>query len=410
MKGLGLALNSKRVLVVARRVVRQLKRDRRTIGLITFAPIFLMILFGYALSGEMSGINLGIVDFGGQDDLRDHLASVDDFDLLRLGSESDAEKLIVEGRLHGAVVMRDWEVRILLDGSSPQISSSIMAEVRGGLLSNSGLQNGERGGGEGESGGAVNVASLGRDGGIGGVGGEGIFGSDVGVGRYGALGEYSAVRAKSPEIVQRYIYGYDLEMMDSVGPAVLGLVVFFFTFITAAISFLRERTQGSLEKFMVSPLSRPEMVAGYLLGFSLFALLQSATTFLVVVFVFGVPMNGNPITAFAVILLLGAGALVLGAFFSNFAKTEFQVVQFIPMVILPQVVLSGVWWPLESIPAFIRPISYILPLTYSSDALRAVMLKGAGISEILVPDLLFLLAFFVIAFGAATLMLKREVG
>jgi ABC-2 type transport system permease protein len=331
----------------------------------------------------MSGINLGIVDYGGQDALRDYLASVDDFALLHLGSESDAEKLIVDGRLHGAVVIRGEVVRILLDGSSPQISSSIMAEVRNGLLPQDGLPNGGRGGG--------------GDGGLGG------FGSDGGVGSDGGINT-------GPEIVQRYVYGYDLEMMDSVGPAVLGLVVFFFTFITAAISFLRERTQGSLEKFMVSPLSRPEMVAGYLLGFSLFALLQSATTFLVVVFVFGVPMNGNPLTAFAVILLLGAGALVLGAFFSNFAKNEFQVVQFIPIVILPQVVLSGVWWPLEAIPAFIRPISYVLPLTYSSDALRAVMLKGAGVSEILVPDLLFLLAFFVIAFGAATLMLKREVG
>jgi ABC-2 type transport system permease protein len=372
MTGLDLTLNSKRVLVVARRVVRQLKRDRRTIGLITFLPIFLMILFGYALSGEMSGINLGIVDYRSQDDLTEHLASVDDFDLLRLGSESDAERLIVDGRLHGAVVIRDDEVRVLLDGSSPQITSTIMAEVKNGLLPKTGHLR------------SVSGAS--------------------------SLGEYSAVEAATPEIVQRYVRGYDLEMMDSVGPAVLGLVVFFFTFITAAISFLRERTQGSLEKFMVSPLTRPEMVAGYLLGFSLFALLQSATTLLVVVFVFGVPMNGNPLTAFAVLLLLGSGALVLGAFFSNFAKTEFQVVQFIPMVILPQVVLSGVWWPLESIPAFIRPISYILPLTYSSDALRAVMLKGAGVPDILVPDLLFLVGFFVISFALATLMLKREVG
>ncbi len=389
-------LNGKRVLVVARRVVRQLKRDRRTIGLITFLPIFLMILFGYALSGEMSGINLGIVDYGGQDDLKDHLASVDDFALLFLGSESDAERLIVEGRLHGAVVIGEEgdEVRVLLDGSSPQITNSIMAEVRAGLTS-------------GET----------PEGAVGG-GADGSGMAEVGIKKYGAVGGYGASGVSggsggfegSPEIVKRYIYGYDLEMMDSVGPAVLGLVVFFFTFITAAISFLRERTQGSLEKFMVSPLSRPEMVAGYLLGFSLFALLQSATTFLVVVFVFDVPMNGSPLTAFATILLLGAGALVLGAFLSNFAKTEYQVVQFIPMVILPQVVLSGVWWPLESIPAFIRPISRILPLTYSSDALRAVMLKGAGISDILVPDLVFLVGFFVIVFGAATLMLKREVG
>ena len=81
-----------------------------------------------------------------------------------------------------------------------------------------------------------------------------------------------------------------------------------------------------------------------------------------------------------------------------------------PMVILPQVVLSGVWWPLESIPAFIRPISCILLLTYSSDALRAVMLKGAGVSDILVPDLVFLAGFFAASFIGATMMLKREVG
>ena len=405
---MGPKINSRRVLVVARRVVRQLKRDRRTIGLITLAPVFLMILFGYDLSGEMAGINLGVVDLGGQDALRDHLATVDDFDLLRLGSESDAERLIVEGRLHGAVVIRGEEVRVLLDGSSPQITASIMTEVKNGLLPLKGLQNGGRMdvGGELED---VEGGWLGGDGIVGGSSGPGGLGSDGDIGICAALGGYGGPGA-APEVVQRYIRGYDLEMMDSVGPAVLGLVVFFFTFITAAISFLRERTQGSLEKFMVSPLSRPEMVAGYLLGFSLFALLQSATTLLVVVLAFGVPMEGSPLTAFGVILLLGAGGLVLGAFLSNFAKTEFQVVQFIPIVILPQVVLSGVWWPLESIPAFLQPISYALPLTYSSDALRAVMLKGAGISEILVPDLLFLVGFFVLAFGAATLMLKREVG
>ncbi|OPY50690.1 MAG: ABC-2 family transporter protein [Methanosaeta sp. PtaU1.Bin055] len=405
---MGPKINSRRVLVVARRVVRQLKRDRRTIGLITLAPVFLMILFGYALSGEMAGINLGVVDLGGQDALRDHLATVDDFDLLRLGSESDAERLIVEGRLHGAVVIRGEEVRVLLDGSSPQITASIMTEVKNGLLPLKGLQNGGRMDVGGELG-DVEGGWLGGDGIVGGSSGPGGLGSDGDIGICAALGGYGGPGA-APEVVQRYIRGYDLEMMDSVGPAVLGLVVFFFTFITAAISFLRERTQGSLEKFMVSPLSRPEMVAGYLLGFSLFAFLQSATTLLVVVLAFGVPMEGSPLTAFGVILLLGAGGLVLGAFLSNFAKTEFQVVQFIPIVILPQVVLSGVWWPLESIPAFLQPISYALPLTYSSDALRAVMLKGAGISEILVPDLLFLVGFFVLAFGAATLMLKREVG
>ncbi|MEI6102623.1 MAG: ABC transporter permease [Methanothrix sp.] len=351
-----------RVGVVALRVVRQLKRDRRTIGLIVFAPIVLMILFGYALSGDMSGVALGLVDAGGHDALRGHLMSIQDLDILYLGSESDAEKLITEGRLDGAVVLGAEGVRVLLDSSSLQIAGAIQAAVQAGTAT-------ERAGRE--------TTGLPK-------GSESAF-------------------------VSRYIFGYDLKMMDTVGPAILGLVVFFFTFINAAIAFIRERSQGTLEKFMVSPLSRVEMVSGYVLGFSLFTLLQSATTLFVVTALFKVPLRGSALTALAVVILLGAGALVLGAFFSNFARSEFQVVQFIPLIITPQIVLCGIWWPLQSVPEFIRPFSYILPLTYAAHALRAVMLKGAGVADILYPDLLALGIFFLLFFAAATLMLRREV-
>ena len=346
-----------RVGVVALRVVRQLKRDRRTIGLITFAPIMLMILFGYALSGEMSGINIGMVDGGGHQLLRAHLESMSDFDILHLGSESDAERLIAEGRLDGAVVLEEESVSVLLDASSPQVSDAIAEAVQAGAAQ----ETAARAGGN-----------------------------------------------ASRSITRRYIFGYDLEMIDTIGPAVLGLVIFFFAFIVSAISFLREKTLGTLEKFMVSPLSRVEIISGYILGFSVIAILQSATTLMIVVFAFGVPMRGSPITAFAVILLLGAGALALGSFVSNFARSEFQVVQFIPVVIIPQIVLCGVFWPVQSVPEFLRPISHILPLTYASDALREIMLKGASATSIL-PDFLYLGAFFLIFLAASTFMLRREI-
>jgi len=84
------------------------------------------------------------------------------------------------------------------------------------------------------------------------------------------------------------------------------------------------------------------------------------------------------------------------------------VVQFIPIVIIPQIVLCGVFWPVQSVPEFLRPISYILPLTYASDALREIMLKGASALDIL-PDFLYLGAFFLMSFVAATIMLKREI-
>jgi len=120
-------------------------------------------------------------------------------------------------------------------------------------------------------------------------------------------------------------------------------------------------------------------------------------------------MRSSILDAFIIILLLAAGALAMGSFVSNFARSEFQVVQFIPVVIIPQIVLCGVFWPVQSIPEFLHPLSDILPLTYASDALRAIMLKGASLSQIL-PDLIFLGAFFLLMFIAATLMLKREVG
>jgi ABC-2 type transport system permease protein len=316
-----------------------------------------MILFGYALSGDMSGVALGLVDDGGHAALRAHIESIQDFDILYLGSQSDAEKLITEGRLDGAVVLGPEGVRVLLDSSSLQIAGAIQAAVQAGVI------------------------------------------------REGA----NLWQGKEIPIITSYIFGYDLKMMDTVGPAILGLVVFFFTFINAAIAFIRERSQGTLEMFMVSPLSRVEMVSGYVLGFSVFTILQSATTLFVVTFGFGVPLHGSPLTALAIVLLLGAGALVLGSFFSNFARSEFQVVQFIPLIITPQIVLCGIWWPLQSVPEFIRPFSYILPLTYAAHALRAVMLKGAGVADILYPDLLALGVFFLIFFALATLMLRREV-
>ncbi len=356
-------LNFRRVYAMALRVVRQLKRDRRTIGLIILLPIFLMVLFGYAISGEMSGIDLGVVEAGGHISLISYLEGVKDFNIIHLGSESDAEKQILDGKLKGAVIDGPGEVTVLLDASTPQIANAIMAYVNSGM----------RGDEQHKSG--VRVGSAVQD----------------------DLTKTTSIR---PRIIQRYIYGYDLHTMDSGGPAILGLVVFFFTFILAAISFLRERTQGTLEKFMVSPMNNLEMVTGYLVGFSLFAFVQSVTTLLVVVFLFGVPMQGNPLIALMTILLVGIVATVLGAFFSSFAKTEFQVVQFIPMVILPQVVLTGVWWPLESVPDFIRPISYLMPLTYSNDALRMVMLKDASIFDILYPDLVALGLFFLLVFAA----------
>jgi ABC-2 type transport system permease protein len=163
-----------------------------------------------------------------------------------------------------------------------------------------------------------------------------------------------------------------------------------------------------LENVLASPLSKFELVSGYILGFIVIALFQSATTFTILVLGFKVPMQGSLTAVLTVIIVVSAGALSFGAFLSNFAGSEFQVIQFIPVVITPQIVLSGVWLPLQSVPEWLRPVAYIFPLTYSNHALRLILLKGASITDVMYPDLVALIVFFLLTFLLAVRMLQRQ--
>ncbi len=350
---------------VGLRVIRQTKRDRRTITALIINPIILMLLIGYAFSGSFTGINLGVVDLEGgqvQEALLNHLRASDTFSITYLASESEARKLTSEGRINGAVVLGSDEIRMILDGTSPQVASTITASVGAGM----------------QAGAAQILSSL-------------------------------PVRARLPELTTYYVYGYDLEVKDSVGPALIGVTIFFFTFLNTTIGFLRERLQGTLEKVLVSPLNRVELVSGYILGYMVLSLAQTAVTFLVLIVGFRVPIQGSLLPVLVIVLLLGAGSLSFGAFLSNFVTTEFQVMQINPVVTFPQIMLSGAWFPLQSVPDWLRPVSYLFPLTYSTDALRLVLQKGASLTDILYPDILALLVFFMVTFFMATFMIKKEI-
>ena len=97
------------------------------------------------------------------------------------------------------------------------------------------------------------------------------------------------VRSALPAVNSYYVYGYDLEVKDSVGPALLAVVIFFFTSLNTTIGFLRERLQGTLEKVLVSPLDRIELVSGYILAYMVLSVAQSAITFVILVLGFKVP-------------------------------------------------------------------------------------------------------------------------
>jgi ABC-2 type transport system permease protein len=156
--------------------------------------------------------------------------------------------------------------------------------------------------------------------------------------------------------------------------------LFFLVFVVTIVSFLRERSQGTLERLMASPLRRGEIVIGYMLGFTVLALVQAVEVLLFSLYVLKVHNQGNVLLIFTFEILMALSAVNLGIFLSMFARTEFQAVQFIPLVIVPQVLLSGILFPVSTEPAPLQYVSNVLPLTYAVNGLRDVMLKGADLT------------------------------
>lgn len=193
-------------------------------------------------------------------------------------------------------------------------------------------------------------------------------------------------------------------VLSYLAPALLSTMALFFAFILTGVSFLRERTQGTLERLMASPVSRGELVLGYMAGLALFATVQSLIILLFTIYALDITYRGALWQIFVFQLIITVGSVNLGIFVSTYARNEFQVVQFIPLIILPQLFLSGVLWPVEQMPGYLQWASDFLPLTYAVQGMRAVMLEGKSLVEVPL-ELGVILAFAVAmsALGAATL-------
>jgi ABC-2 type transport system permease protein len=174
----------------------------------------------------------------------------------------------------------------------------------------------------------------------------------------------------------------DKRILDYTAPAILAMLILFFGFILTGISFLRERSQGTLERLMASPVSRLDIVGGYLLGFLLFALIQTMIIFFYIIYVLKVSFNGDLWQILVFQIIIAIGAICLGTFFSIFARNEFQMMQFIPLIILPQMFLCGLLWPVSQMPDYLQWIAKFLPLTYGVDGIRALMLQGQNLLDI----------------------------
>jgi ABC-2 type transport system permease protein len=391
-------VNPRRVGAVARRIAEGFRHDRRSLALLIVAPVLITALLGWVLRDQSAGTTrLVVANPGGAagDVIAANLdaaaADVDPSYGLFVDAEAASEQeakdriragqddvaLVLPADLPAAVQSGTLALTVVTSGIDPVSDSSRLVAVTQVLQ--------------------AAAKTLGPAGG-----------------------------ALVPQLHRETVYlSPDATEVDVLAPVFLGLFAYFFVFVLTGVSFLRERVGGTLERLLATPVTRGEIVLGYSLGFGLFATIQVLVLTLFVLggiripaigpigeWTFGLDVHtaGSPAVAFLVALLLAIGAVNLGIFLSTFARTELQIIQFIPIVIVPQILLGGVLWPVDRLPGVLQAVSQVMPVRYAVDALREVMLKGADIgSTAVATDLLVLagIAVFFVAIGSATI--KREV-
>lgn len=360
-------MNPRRVGAVAKRVAEQFRRDRRTLGLLFGAPILILTLVG-GLWGSTTSQHYRVIVASDQGPPAQVLQALQKIEVLEVSTATlaDATEKLRAGNADAVLSVRvgfvSTELVVTLEGSDAFRNGATLQAIQGGIIA---------------------AATSG-----------------------------APIPAQAaPTVRVEYLHGGpDLSLLDYLAPLLIGFFAFFFTFLLSAVSFLRERTSGTLERLLATPLRRAELVVGYLLGFGVFALLQAAVIVGFTVLVLRVRYQGNVGSVFLIEAMLAIVAVSIGLFVSAFARTELQAVQFIPIVVLPQAFLAGLLVPVDQLPDVLRPFATIMPLTYAMDALRAVMIKGAALAdESIVRDLLILAAFGVVTIAGAIASIRREV-
>ncbi len=350
-------MSGRRLFAIFRRVAQEIRRDRRSVALLFVVPIVMTGLVTFIVrEGQSPTVDAVVVNDAGA---RGAMVTAA-LDAALAESDGQATPVADEAAARAAVEDRSASIAVFLPaelGTGQPVTITL-------------LTNGLDPSGEAAQVGAVQKAML--------------------------AAVEGAMSVTMPTVEHTTLYGVPSDdPMAPFGPAILAFLAYFFVYILTGISFLRERTGGTLERLMATPVTRGEVVLGYTLGFGLFATLQVGLLLawslgsLEIPAVgplpafsvgLGLPIAGSPLLAYLVVVLAALGSVSLGIFLSTFARTELQVIQFIPIVIVPQFLLCGVLFPVSSLPEILQPFVWLMPLTYAVDGLRQVLIAGADLA------------------------------
>lgn len=331
---------------LARRVIRQMRGDKRSIALILFAPLLIITLV-YFLLGDSTYIPKLALDKSAVPAAVVSMLGSQDVEIVDIAAADDVARFLKDKKADAVLEVSTSGTTIhMLEPNSK--SEKVMTAVK------------------------------------------------------------NAVAGLNPRaaMTTEFVYGGESDStFDAFGYVFLGILSFFFVFIISGISLVRERSSGTLERLLMTKIRRGEVIMGYTVGYGVFAVIQAILIVLYSVYVLGVHSEGNALWVVLIMVMMAVAAVSFGAMLSIFANSEFQVMQFIPIVLVPQIFFSGLI-PLDTIPYGLGNICYITPVYYGCTAIKRVMTEGGGFEAIWL-FILALLAYTLVLVFINTTALKK---
>lgn len=350
-----------RVKAIIIRIIKQTIHDKRTLALMMVAPMIVMTLVYFLFnSNEENLLNVGVYNTSSEfnESLKDA-----DLNIKEYSNKNNIKNKITNQNLDAFIAKNNNELEITYENSSPINTKEIEAKVKSTILKDEILKISSK----------VNKN----------------------------IGESNKISIDSS-----YVYSNeDLTYFDTLSPILIGFFVFFFVFLVSGISLLKERTTGTLDRLLSTPIKRSEIVLGYLIGYGIFAVIQTILIVLFSIYVLNITIEGNISLVVIVNILIALVALSLGLLLSTFANSEFQIMQFIPIIIVPQIFFTGLI-PVESMSIWLQNIARIMPLYYGASALSGIFVKGFNFYNIY-SDCIILIIFIIVLYTFNIFGLKR---
>ncbi len=389
-----------KILAISKKVFLELLRDKRTLILLFIAPVFIMWLMNAAFSANTEA-NVSIAAVDVSDSIVKSLDDVKQIKAKDYKTESKANQALENQTVDAVLIFKDENDYQVTYANTDPGKTNLTRQVITSTLKQAQIQDLIENFKKAQEASAQAVKKA---------------QSQSGNLQAGDSNEVNIDQAETEEIdssqgddinlSEQYIYGdEDTTFFTKMTPILMGFFVFFFVFLISGMALLKERTTGTLDRLLATPVKRSDIVYGYMLAYSFIAALQTVVIVLSTIWLLDLEVLGNIGDVIIVNILFALVALAFGLLLSTLAKSEFQMMQFIPLIITPQLFFSGII-PLDSMTGWVQSIGKVFPLYYAGNALSKIVLNGTSIVY-LGNDLLVLSLFLVILTILNIVGLKR---